>query len=85
VESGVDKHAFYPDPAQFDAQLARLEAFLGEHPGDRDARLLLALNYLLGGRARDAVRTIDSAVGAMAEDAAAQRILTRAKGVAGNS
>jgi hypothetical protein len=84
VESNVDKHAFYPDPAQFDAQLVRLELFLAEHPTDRDARLVLALNYLLGGRARDAARTIDSAVSAMAEDAAAQKILARAKTVAGS-
>lgn len=84
VESNVDKHGFYPDPAQFDAQLAALEQFLVEHPGDRDARLVLALNYLFGGRPRDAVRTIDHAVGAMAEDAAAQKILARAKSVAGS-
>jgi hypothetical protein len=84
VESNVDKHGFYPDPAHFDAQLAKLEQFLAEHPTDRDARLVLALNYLFGGRARDAVRTIDSAVGAMAEDAAAQKVLTRAKTVAGS-
>ncbi|MEQ1895072.1 MAG: tetratricopeptide repeat protein, partial [Planctomycetota bacterium] len=84
VESNIDKHGFYPDPAQFDAQLTQLEQFLAEHPSDRDARLVLALNYLFGGRAREAARTIDSAVTAMAEDAAAQKILARAKTVAGS-
>jgi len=83
VESGVDKHGFYPDPALFDAQLERLERFLAENPTDRDARLMLALNYLFGGKPREAVRTIDSAVTAMAEDPAAQRILARAKVLAG--
>lgn len=83
VESGVDKHGFYPDPALFDAQLERLERFLAEHPTDRDARLMLALNYLFGGKPREAARTIDSAVTAMADDPAAQRILARAHSVAG--
>jgi len=83
IESGIDKHGFYPDPALFDAQLERLERFLAEHPTDRDARLMLALNYLFGGKPREAARTIDSAVGAMADDPAAQRILARAMAVAG--
>lgn len=83
VESGVDKHGFYPDPALFDQQLERLERYLAEHPTDRDARLMLALNYLFGGKPREAVRRIDSAVTGMADDPAAQLILARAKAVAG--
>jgi tetratricopeptide (TPR) repeat protein len=80
VESRVDKHGFYPDPVQFDEQLATLERYLGEHPGDRDARLVLALNYLFGGRAPDAVRVLEVGdAAAMADDPAAQRILARAR------
>jgi hypothetical protein len=79
VESEVDKHAFYPDPAQFDAQLAALETYLNGHPTDRDARLVLGLNYLFGARPKDAVRVLESAAQAMAEDQAAQRILDRSR------
>lgn len=79
VDSQIDKHAFYPDPKRFDEQLAALERYLGEHPTDRDARLVLALNYLLGAQAKEAVRVLEKSASAMAEEAAAQRILTRAR------
>jgi tetratricopeptide (TPR) repeat protein len=77
VESQVDKHSFYPDPAQFDAQLDQLERYIAEHPTDRDARLVLGLNYLFGGRPMDAERTLSGA--AMSDDVAAQKILARAR------
>ena len=43
VDSQVDKHGFYPDPARFDEQLAALERYLADHPSDRDARLMLEI------------------------------------------
>ena len=55
VESAVDKHGFYSDPAEFDRQLAVLENFVFDHPGDADARLVLAVNLLFGNRPADAV------------------------------
>jgi hypothetical protein len=54
VETQVDKHGFYPQPEIFDQQLAVLERYVAEHPSDRDARLVLALNYLFAGRAVEA-------------------------------
>ncbi len=80
VETTVDKHSFYPDPAVFDQHLVVLERYLGEHPSDRDARLVLGLNYLFGARPADAVRTLEAGAAAM-DDAAAQRILQRARGL----
>ncbi len=79
VETSVDKHGFYPQPAIFDQHLATLERYLADHPTDRDARLVLALNYLFGGRAPDAARTLEAAGTALDEDAAAQKILVRAR------
>lgn len=79
VQSQIDKHGFYPDPQQFDEQLASLESYLNAHPSDRDARLVLALNYLFGARAKDAVRVLESAAAAMADDPASQKILNRAR------
>ncbi|NOT31737.1 MAG: tetratricopeptide repeat protein [Planctomycetes bacterium] len=81
VESQIDKHAFYPDPKQFDEQLAALDRYLSDHPTDRDARLVLALNYLLSAQAKEAVRVLESA-SPKAEEDAAQRILTRARQLA---
>lgn len=48
VWSTIDKRSFYRDPSDFDAQLAVLELYLVDHPSDREAELLLALNYLFG-------------------------------------
>ena len=50
ASSEVDKHEFYAEAVEFDRQLAVLEGFVADHPGDGDARLLLAANYLFGGR-----------------------------------
>jgi len=44
---------------------------------------VLALNYLLGGRAKDSVRTIEATLPAMNDDPAAQAILQRARIAAG--
>jgi len=80
AEAVVDKHAFYADPAEFDRQLAVLELYLHDHPTDRDARLVLALNYLLGMRAPDAVALLDEPASAsLRDDPAARAILASAR------
>ncbi|MSR62775.1 MAG: hypothetical protein EXS08_10070 [Planctomycetes bacterium] len=79
VDSRVDKHGFYPDPKLFDEQLETLERYLAANPSDRDARLVLALNYLLGAKPKEAQRTLEAALPTMSEDAAAQRVLERAR------
>jgi hypothetical protein len=79
VDPQIDKHGFYPEPGVFDRQLATLEAFVAEHPADRDARLVLALNYLFGARAGDAVRTLEVASSGLDQDQAALAILTAAR------
>jgi hypothetical protein len=78
IQSEIDKHGFYHDPRLFDEQLAALERYVNEHPSDRDARLVLALNYLLGGRPVDSVRVLESTAAFTAEDHAAQVVLARA-------
>lgn len=59
--SAVDKHAFYGDPKEFDRQLAVLESYLSDRPGDDDARLMLAANYLFGARPAAAVDLLEAA------------------------
>lgn len=51
----VDKHSFYAEPERFDQQLAVLERYLEDHFLDNDARIVLAANYLFGGRPAAAV------------------------------
>lgn len=58
--SVVDKHAFYADPTEFDRQVAVLETYLQDHPGDDDARLVLAANYLFGARPAAAVDLLEA-------------------------
>lgn len=60
----VDKHSFYSDPLEFDRQLAVLELYLEDHFLDDDARLVLAANYLFGGRPAAAVDLMESAFSA---------------------
>ncbi|HXU02934.1 MAG TPA: hypothetical protein VN903_18335, partial [Polyangia bacterium] len=74
-------HGFYPDPKLFDEQLATLEHYLTANPSDRDARLVLALNYLLGAQPKEALRTIEGAP-TLSDDTAAQRVLERASAAA---
>ncbi|HVS09852.1 MAG TPA: hypothetical protein VMS76_08245 [Planctomycetota bacterium] len=76
----VDKHTFYGDPTEFDRQLAVLETYLVDHPGDTDARLLLAANYLFGGRPAAAVDLLESPAGeAVRSSTAGALILSGAK------
>jgi len=59
----IDKHEFYADPSDFDAQLAVLELYVLDHPRDIDAVLMLAANYLFGGRPAAAVDLLESDTG----------------------
>ncbi|MDP6739024.1 MAG: tetratricopeptide repeat protein [Planctomycetota bacterium] len=59
--SVVDKHGFYADPIEFDRQIATLELYIQDHFLDDDARLVLAANYLFGGRPAEAVDLLENA------------------------
>ena len=61
VAAPVDKHLFYKEPVDFDQQLAKLELYFKEQPNDADARLVLAMNYLFGGRPLAAVELLEGA------------------------
>lgn len=61
VAAPVDKHLFYKEPVDFDQQLAKLELHFKEQPNDADARLVLAMNYLFGGRPLAAVELLEGA------------------------
>jgi len=61
AQSVVDKHNFYADPTEFDRQLAVLELYIQDHFLDDDARLVLATNYLFGGRPAEAVDLLENA------------------------
>ncbi|HED65375.1 MAG TPA: tetratricopeptide repeat protein, partial [Planctomycetes bacterium] len=80
ANTDVDKHEFYPDPRQFDHQLAVLEQYLLDHPEDRDARLVLALNDLFGRRPAAAVDLLEAPeASSLAEDPAALLVLDAAR------
>jgi len=59
VDSVVDKHAFYGNPADFDEQLRILQNYLADHPVDDDARLVLATNLLFAGRPAQAASVLE--------------------------
>jgi tetratricopeptide (TPR) repeat protein len=59
--SVVDKHGFYADPLEFDRQIATLELYIQDHFLDDDARLVLAANYLFGGRPAASVELLENA------------------------
>ena len=78
----IDKHGFYLNPAVFDAQLARLETYCLESPSDRDARLVLGVNFLFGGRPAAAVDLYEKAAApaaALAQDEAVRLMLESAR------
>jgi len=82
VDSVVDKHSFYGDPAEFDRQLELLERYLGDHFLDEDARILLAANYLFGAKPSMAVDLLGSPSSGSVRDSATGKILMeRAKKV----
>ena len=84
AEAVVDKHTFYLDPAEFDRQLAVAEQYVIDHATDRDARLVLALNMLFGGRPAVAVDLYDATAApaaSLVRDQAAELILRVAREV----
>jgi len=79
VDVPVDKHQFYTDPTEFDRQLAVLELYVKDHPDDVDARLVLALNNLFGGRPLAALELLKQGPAARAGDVATERIRAAAE------
>ncbi len=78
-----DKHTIYKnDPTEFDRQLAVLELYLQDQPTDQDARLVLAANYLYGGRPAAAVDLLDQNAGAKLRDDPAGKLIYEAAKVA---
>jgi len=78
AQATVDKRTFYSDPADFDRQLTTLEEYLRGHPSDRDARVVLALNYHFSGRSADA-RTLLIGGSGLESDVAAIAMLETMK------
>lgn len=79
----VDKHDFYVnDPGQFDRQLAVLESYLQDQPADNDAILVLAANFLFGGRPQAAVALLDRPQAARVREEAAGRLIYEAAKIA---
>lgn len=82
IDTIVDKHSFYTDPADFDKQLGYLERFLADHPEDDDARLVLAANYLFGNKPNQALELLRSGLSANVRAlSAGQLLLERAEAV----
>jgi len=80
--SVVDKRSFYADPAEFDRQVAVLETYLEDHFVDDDARLVLAANYLFGGRPAAAVDLLENPFSAEVKASpAGQHLLEAAKAI----
>lgn len=83
VDSVVDKHTFYSDPGEFDTQLMLLERYVQDHFLDDDARLLLAANYLFGGRADASIEMFESPFSVEVRDSTAgSLLLERARRIA---
>jgi len=70
AQTTVDKRMFYGNPQDFETQLAALEAYLQGHSSDRDARIVLALNYHFSGRSAEAETLLRDGSGLEADPAA---------------
>lgn len=80
LETLVDKHGWYADPAEFDRHIAWAEAYLRDHVLDEDARLILAANYLFAKRYASASDAMESAFGAgLVETPAGRVVLERSR------
>jgi hypothetical protein len=75
VDSVIDKHSFYGDPAEFDRQVDLLERYLEDHFLDEDARLLLAANYLFGAKPAQAADLLQSPFSSAIRDTPAGKVL----------
>jgi tetratricopeptide (TPR) repeat protein len=60
VDTIVDKHTVYKDPADFEKQLGYLESYVKDNFLDEDARLVLAANYLFGNKPHQAYDLLQS-------------------------
>jgi len=82
IASVIDKHSFYNDPKDFDRQLAVLEGYVEDHFINNDARLVLAANYLFGGRPAAAVDLLENRFSLdVRESPAGNAILEAAKAI----
>lgn len=80
LDSSLDKRNLYPNPADFDRQLAVLEQYVADHPIDDDARLLLAANYLFSKRPAQCVDLLTSPFASgLKESPVAKRIAEKAE------
>jgi tetratricopeptide (TPR) repeat protein len=75
VDSVLDKHSFYGNTADCDQHIAALEKYVGEHPLDDDARLLLAANYLFSNRTLRAKEVLDDPASAAVRETATGKVL----------
>lgn len=78
ARQSTDKRSFYSDPESFDRQLAVLERYLLDRPGDDDARLLLAANYLFGSEPENAIALLDEGPAVALRDDPVARVLLEA-------
>lgn len=60
AENIIDKREFYAEPSTFEEQIRTLEEFVKDHALDMDARLVLATNYLFGGRPAEALSLLEN-------------------------
>ncbi len=80
LETLVDKHEWYSDPAEFDRHIAWAEAYLRDHVLDEDARLVLAANYLFARRFASASDALESAFATgIVETEAGKLVLERSR------
>jgi tetratricopeptide (TPR) repeat protein len=75
VNSVLDKHSFYGDPIDCNKHLEALERYVGEHPKDDDARLLLVANDLFANRLLLARDLLEDPSGAETRNSATGQIL----------
>jgi tetratricopeptide (TPR) repeat protein len=75
VNSVLDKHSFYTDSTDCDKHIEALERYVGEHPKDDDARLLLVANTLFANRLLRARDLLEDPSGAGVRNSATGQIL----------
>jgi tetratricopeptide (TPR) repeat protein len=72
--------SLYPDTEIYMTQLRKLEAFVNGHPGEADARFLLAYHYMTQGHAGDAASQLEKVVDLMPNDKLAANLLRMVQG-----
>lgn len=76
LDSTLDKHSLYPNPADFDRQLTVLEQYVADHPIDDDARLLLAANYFFAKRPAQCADLFQSPFAVVLNETAVAKLLS---------